>query len=207
MMRRMTRIYLLRHGFVENPEHLFYGPAFVLSERGKTQIGEVAQDMVAAGVQPAAVRYSPFQRTTDSMKRFVETIACSDVHVDERLVEWRVGAWLDRPLADFYAATHYDTPEWTFDPAMETHPQMALRVLEVIREMCAAHPDRDVVLISHREPIVCTLLALQMLPFSQVHDIACPIASAWEICFDGDRLVSAKKAIDRSADGHAQTMG
>jgi broad specificity phosphatase PhoE len=207
MMRRMTRIYLLRHGLVDNPQHLFYGPTFVLSERGTIQIGEVAQDMVTAGVKPVAVRYSPFQRTTDSMKRFVQTIPCSDVRVDERLVEWQVGKWLDRPLVDFYAATHYDTPEWTFDPAMETHPQMARRVLEVVHEICEAYPDQDVLLISHREPIVCALLALQNLPPSQVHDVVCPVACVWEVCFDGNRFVSARKAFDRSADGHAQTMG
>lgn len=203
----MTRIYLVRHGYVENPQQLFYGPEFPLSDRGAEQITELAHDMMQSGVRPAAILCSPFQRTRDTARVMTAGMALPEAQVDERLAEWNVGRWFDRPLADFYAATTYDQTVWHFDPTMETHVQMAARVIAVMTEVRQRHPDQDSVLISHREPIVSALLSLEGAPFARVHDVLCPVACAWEILFDGERFVSARQAFDRSADGHARAMG
>lgn len=203
----MTKIYLMRHGFTENPDHLFYGAEFPLSERGKAQIAGLCEDMRVANVSPNIIAVSPFRRTQESAAVVADAFHLDKPRIDERLMEWNVGALLNRPLAEFYAVTKYDTPNWTIGPEIESHAHMAERVIEVIRECVTNFPNQEPLLVSHREPLVCAILALQDEPFSFVHELDLPVASIWELTFDGDQFISARKAFDRSADGHPHSIG
>lgn len=198
----MTTIYLMRHGFIENPDHWFYGPEFALSERGIAQITALAEDMKNAGVIPAKIITSPYRRAHETANVIAGVFGLEDVRLDVRLAEWNVGDYFDKPLSEFYAATKYDGTNRTFGSDIESLEDLSTRVIAAIKDARQRHPDGVSLLVSHRESMVSAILKLQGKDWNTIHDVSFPVASVWKLVFDGDRFVSAEKAFDRSEDGN-----
>ena len=63
-----SRIHLVRHGEVHNPEGILYGrlPHFRLSERGHEMAALAAKELKARGVKVGALDASPLLRTREA---------------------------------------------------------------------------------------------------------------------------------------------
>lgn len=199
----MTTIYLTRHGFVDNPRNLFYGPEFSLSEAGHLQIQQLAQDMRTAGVQPKVIFASPFLRTQQTARVIASTLEVADLRTDVRLREWDVGGWFDRPIVEFYEATGYDAdpPPEQLPAGIEPLADLGKRVAEAVQEVRRLCEGGIGMVVSHREALVAGLLFLQDRGFSEIHRIALYRGMAWKLEFDEQgELIEAAVAFDRSID-------
>jgi broad specificity phosphatase PhoE len=193
----MTKIYLMRHGHTENPDQLFYGPEFPLSEAGRQSIAELAQDMAGAGIGISRIIASPFRRTQETAQIAASAFGVASVETDDRLREWDVNGWFDKPLSDFYAATHYsETPPRVDDPQVEPLERMAQRIVAVLEEVAGADSG-SILLVSHREPLVSALLHLRRASWDGIHQVSFPPGSVWEVEFDGKKFHEARKKFDR----------
>lgn len=198
-MPNTTTIYLMRHGHVDNPQHLFYGPEFPLSEQGKRNIRELVDDMKQAGLSPMRILSSPFTRTRQTADIAAEMFGIPAIETDERLREWDAGPWFDKPLSEFYAATGYhQIPPRIDDPRVESLDHMADRVISVLHDVVKNSDDGSLLIVSHREPLVSSLLRLQHLPWNGIHNVAFPVASVWEVTFNArGTFQEARKRFDR----------
>jgi broad specificity phosphatase PhoE len=181
----MTNILLTRHGHVDNPARIFYGPDIHLSERGKRQILALARDMKSAGKIPTRIIYSPYVRTTESAMLFADTLDIVNISSDDRLVEWQVGDWYGKPLADFYAYTKYDQfPAYPLPPELEPLESCAMRVQQVLTEIVRDAPNETVLVVSHREPLASAILTYQQKKLDTIRELELPTASSWESSFE-----------------------
>jgi probable phosphoglycerate mutase len=198
----MHRVYLIRHGHVDNPRCVFYGPTFPLSDRGYRQINALANDMADAGIHPAAIISSPYLRTLESANIIAARFPDARQTMDNRLEEWRVNGWLDKPLEEFYAATGYrEHPSSPLPPTVESLASCAARVSAVIREAIALHPHADICIVGHREPLAAAILTYQGLGFETIRTLSLPRASGWELFFEENEEIPHHAAFrfDRSS--------
>ncbi len=168
-------VHLVRHGEVENPEHLVYGdlPGFGLSPHGVEQAKRIGRYL---GPRPVvAIWSSPLERSL----RTAEHIAARSgvpVKVDADLTEWELAnrwrghSW--RLIPESYPGeleAYLKHPE-NLPFAPETLAAVAERVANVARRLDAEHPHGDVVIISHQDPIQAARLRLLGSSLSLLND-------------------------------------
>lgn len=168
-------VHLVRHGEVDNPEHLVYAdlPGFGLSPHGVEQARRVGRYL---GPRPVvAIWSSPLERSL----RTAEEIAARTgvpVRVDDNLTEWRITqrwkghSWRTIP-ASFPGEleTYLETPtEVPF--AHESLAEVAERMAEVARRLDVEHPHGDVVIVSHQDPIQAGRLRLLGASLAGLHE-------------------------------------
>ena len=82
----LTKVHVMRHGEVHNPEGILYGrlPGYRLSDRGRAQAQRVADSL--AGNDIAAVIASPLQRAQETATPVAAAHGLDvDCHIDETL--------------------------------------------------------------------------------------------------------------------------
>jgi broad specificity phosphatase PhoE len=196
-----TRIFLMRHGRVENPRGLLYGslPGFPLSAAGKRGIRTLAEEMKDAVGAIRFLRSSPALRARETAEIASEVLGVENLAVDLRLAEWGMGTWEGKPLIEFQRRSgYYDRPLRT--DGMEDLASLADRVIAAIEDARAACAGGSALLVSHREPLVAALLSLQNRPWEEIHDVDFPVASVWEIVYTDAKPVTIRKRFDHHAD-------
>jgi len=195
----MTRLVLVRHAEVRNPDGIVYGmlAGYPLSERGFRQAGELAEDLKkVCGSRPTVVT-SPALRALQTSKTISDASGAGTVTADPRLGEWGLGKWEGESIKDFYASSGYldDPARVTSD---ETFDEMANRVLGALQDLRKSVEGGCGIAVSHREPLVVAILKLQGRPWKDSGEMDFPVASAWEIVYTDDaRPPEIKKIADR----------
>jgi probable phosphoglycerate mutase len=166
-------VWLVRHGEVRNPAGILYGrlPRLGLSPLGQQQARAVAEFLAPRPL--AAIYSSPLLR---ARKTAAAVLACHPeldrVRLSKDLLEIRTG-WQGEPLAaleeinwDFYAH-----PRSLEDETIETiHTRMHCWLSRVLRR----HAGREVVGVSHGDPILIVLAGLQGLALERQRIFANP---------------------------------
>lgn len=167
-------MHLVRHGEVENPDHLCYAslPGFHLSDLGVRQAREAARYL---GSQPVvAVWSSPLDRALETGAAFAARFGLP-VHVDDRLTEWKMAdGWAglgwealpeERPgqLEAYLAHPH----DMAF--AQETLAQLADRMTGVITDLSNRYGVGDLVVVSHQDPVQAARLSLTGRSIAGLH--------------------------------------
>ncbi len=164
-------IHLVRHGEVENPNHLVYGSlaGFELSRRGRRQAQAAAERL--AGRDIVSIIASPIQRAVETSAIVAAALELS-VQIGDQLVEWRLGerwagtAWEDLDTTFPGELTAYlDHPE-RLEFAPETLGDLAVRVSAAVEHAAARAGSGEVVLVSHQDPIQAGRLALIGMPLA-----------------------------------------
>ena len=192
----MRRVFLVRHGEMENLTHVLAGPnGNQLSARGRKQIVALAEDLADAGVK--RIVSSPVLRARETAGIIAERLSLGTAE-DLRLGEWGMGHWVGRPLEEFYAQSgHFRTPVAP-ERDMEPLEDAAKRVLVAVEEVRAGLGDGEsAILVGHREPLVSALITLQGASFEGIHDVELPVASAWEIVYTDGAEPVVRKFSDR----------
>mgnify|MGYP001108987819 FL=1 len=85
-MSALTKVHVMRHGEVHNPEQILYGrlPGFYLSERGQEQARAVAEAL--AGSDIVAIIASPLERAQQTAAPIAERHGLS-IATDPDLIE------------------------------------------------------------------------------------------------------------------------
>jgi broad specificity phosphatase PhoE len=178
----LTRLHLVRHGEVLNPQELVYAdlPGFPLSPLGREQARAAARHLADSGT--TAVVSSPLDRAVETAGIIADALDLT-VTIDPRLTEWDLArrwagvAWADLPTAfpgelESYLDHPHDLP---FSP--ESIAAVAERMAEVVHDLGRAHPGGIAVAVSHQDPVQSLRLCLRGLPLELLPDDPPPLAS------------------------------
>ncbi|WP_082104369.1 histidine phosphatase family protein [Demequina soli] len=192
----MSRVHVLRHGHVHNPDGVLYGrlPEFRLSDAGERMAQAVADHLVASGEQIGRVVASPLLRAQQTAAPIAAAYGL-DVATDDRVIEAGnifEGERIPRPVdflrpRNLWRVRNPRTPSWG-----EPYVEQAARMRAAIADAAAASPDVPTVIVSHQLPIWVARCSAEGR--SYVHDPRsreCALASLTSFDVDGDALTFA----------------
>lgn len=160
----MTRISLVRHGLVHNPQQVYYGrlPGFGLADLGREQAAAAGRALATESV--VAVYHSP-------MLRAIETAAIVRSHcaVDAPLVESALLNEIDSPY-DGRTVEEMESRNWNFygdqDSRFEQPEEILGRMLRFFGQAHELHPGEHIVGVSHADPIAFAIVWAAGLPLT-----------------------------------------
>lgn len=195
----ISKIFLVRHGEVENPRQIIYGYLpLPLSAKGRTQITEAAGRLKGENI--AVIFASPQKRTQESAKIISRIISGGKIKVrtDRELRESALGHFwerLTRPQAELrdpkIFKDYYRQPG-KIKAGGESLADMAKRVLAVIKKEAKKHPGENLVFVSHQDPIMAALLKIAGRDFNDLHKTktVCGTGAVCEIWSAGNKLIN-----------------
>src|ERR1700756_4661456 len=192
LMAEQTRIHLVRHGEVYNPEGVLYGrlPGYRLSDKGIRQAQAVADALADRDI--VAVIASPLQRAQETAAPIVGRHDLT-LDTDPDLIESanffegkRIGpgdgAWRDPRF--WWQLRNPFTPSWG-----EPYKQIAARMTTAIDKARARAAGHEAVCVSHQLPVWTARLSLtgrRLWHDPRRRD--CAVGSITTLIYDGDRL-------------------
>ncbi|MDH3307048.1 MAG: histidine phosphatase family protein [Acidimicrobiia bacterium] len=158
-------VHLVRHAEVHNPDHVVYGrlPHYGLSDRGRRQAADAGRYMASRAV--VAVWSSPLQRALETGAAIAAPHQLP-VRVHEGLSEWRLAdaweglAWDDLPTLRPGELETYLSRPWDLPFSDESLDELTDRMMETLRELNDRHPEGDIVVVSHQDPVQVVRLEL-----------------------------------------------
>jgi broad specificity phosphatase PhoE len=194
----VTRVHLLRHGQVHNPQRRVYGrlPGWHLSEKGREQAEEAARALAGRGV--AAVYTSPLERARETAA-IVGAAVGQAPQVRDDLIEsalaarWEGLTWPRVWTERFREWQAYRKRPLEMD-APEPLAALGARMAAAVRAIAAAHPGQEVVAVSHGDPIKAAVLVLTGGDLARLHDDRLPTGGriALDVAPDGRAVVAER---------------
>ena len=159
----MTTVWLARHGEAHNPRNVLYGrlPRVRLTPEGHRQARALAEYLC---VRPLAAIYSsPMLRARRTAEAVLSTRSDVDrIRIDADLNEVQT-AWQGHPISalegidwDFYTSPR--------NPADDSLESIQARMLRWLNRVKRRHAGRDVLGVSHGDPILILVGTLSGLP-------------------------------------------
>lgn len=156
-----TTIHFVRHGEVENPNHVLYErlPGFHLSNRG-LEMARATAKYIATVPQMrgiSAIYSSPLERTQETAQQIANALQIGSIILDNRLIEAennfrgkRIGygegaLWKNN---NWKLVSNLWKPSWG-----ESYKSIAARVGDFAREQVKNHPGEQIVAVTHESPI------------------------------------------------------
>jgi broad specificity phosphatase PhoE len=192
-MAGQTRVHVVRHGEVHNPDGILYGrlPGFRLSDTGREQAAAVADAL--AGRDIAAVIASPLQRAQETAapiaaKHGLVVDTDPDLIESDNLFEGRRVGPGDGALLDprfWWRLRDPFTPSWG-----EPYAKIAARMSSAVGKARARAAGQEVVCVSHQLPV--WTLRLHVTGQRLWHNPRrrqCSLASVTTLIYEDDQLV------------------
>jgi broad specificity phosphatase PhoE len=167
------QVFLIRHGEVDNPDHVVYAdlPGFGLSTNGREQAAAAATRLSNADV--TLVVSSPLRRAVETAAAIAAACGC-EVVADERLTEWRLSSrWAGTPWGalpsvfpgelEAYLGNPEDLP---FSP--ESLRALAERVGNAVTDWWK-QAGGQIAFVSHQDPIHAGCRVLTAAGFADYH--------------------------------------
>ncbi len=192
-MAEETRVHLVRHGEVYNPDGVLYGrlPGFRLSDRGEQQAIAVADALADRDI--VAVIASPLQRAQETAapiaaRHNLPVDTDPDLIESTNILEGRGvspgdGVWRD-PRVWWHLRNPF-TPSWG-----EPYRQIADRMVTAVDKARARAAGHEAVCVSHQLPVwtVRQYVTGKRL-WHNPRRRQCSVASVTSLVYQGDRLV------------------
>jgi broad specificity phosphatase PhoE len=166
----VSKIFLVRHGRVLNPDKLVYGAlaGYGLDDVGREEAERAAVALEQAGV--SAIYSSPLERAQETAAVIATRLGIA-VETLEGLTEAGTSVrWQGTPRRDLVFEHPLELAAWGLAPALisfaEDAPAMAARVEAAIDEAQRLHPGENVALVSHAGPIGAWALSRRQLPYA-----------------------------------------
>ena len=159
----MGQIIFLRHGQAKNnTDRILAGrtPGVPLTDTGikqAEQTGKLLEDM-----NISAIYSSPIQRAKHTAEIVGEHNSI-DVIIDDRLIELDMGKFTGVPYDEIFAShgnvfmKFYNDELEIAHNGVETFADVKKRVLGIVDHVIEKHPDENVVLVTHMDPIKAML--------------------------------------------------
>jgi len=174
----VARVHLVRHGQVDNPRRMVYGrlPGWHLSAKGRRQAEAVARVLAGRGV--AALFASPLERARETADVLARTLALP-VQVRDDLTESALAAhWEGLSWLHVWTRRHREWDTYRKRPlemeAPEPLVELAARMAAAVRALATAFPGREVVAVSHGDPIKAAVVTLTGGDLARLHDLKLP---------------------------------
>jgi broad specificity phosphatase PhoE len=161
-----TRIHVIRHADVENPNRLLYGhlPGFQLSTLGRTQAAALGEKLSGEGIR--RIVHSPLARAVETARIIDENLKePAELEPNPELREAEFSRYLQgipywqiplrRPLWFVHKARR------GIVPGDESIEDLGGRVLDVVRQIAREHPGETAAVVSHADPIQAAWILLE----------------------------------------------
>lgn len=189
-----TRLYLVRHCDVRNPDGVLYGhlPDFPLSDKGVRQAHALGKFFAATPVRQ--IYSSPLERALQSAQIIASHLRDVPVELCDDIVEARFGKYLQgiRPRD-----VPWRRPLWLIHmvwPGLLAHDEtvaaMAARVRRPLLRLLRDHPGEGGICVSHGDPIQAFWVEATHRPAYQLHRLQCAKGGLLELDYEGERLVN-----------------
>jgi broad specificity phosphatase PhoE len=190
----VTRVHLLRHGEVHNPEGILYGrlPGYHLSERGLAMAQRVASTVAHRDI--VRVVASPLERARETADPIAGKLGL-EVAVDERLIEaTNIFEGLTFGVGDgsLFRVTHWKHLRNPFRPSWgEPYVEQVERMRAAMADARAAAEGHEALLVSHQLPIWIVRSAVEgRRLWHDPRRRQCSLASLTTFAFEDDLIVS-----------------
>ena len=167
-----TRLYLVRHADVENPNKVLYGhlDGFQLSALGRAQAAAIGDQLASEDL--TRIVSSPLARAVETARLMNEKLARPAVlETDPELREAEFSRYLQglpywqvplrRPLWFVHKARR------GLVPGDESIDRLGGRVLEVLRRLAREHSGETMAVVSHADPINAAWILLDGRPHNE----------------------------------------
>ena len=200
-----TRLYLVRHCLVRNPDGVLYGhlPDFPLSDEGVRQAHALGRYLATT---PARQIYtSPLERAVQTAEIIASHLVGATITVTDELTEARFGRYLEgvRPRD-----VPWRRPLWfvhMIRPGLlrrdERVSEMADRVAEPLNRLLADHPGSGGICVTPGDPIQAFWVKADGRPDWSLHRLQCAKGGMLVLDYEGDRLVAKRYVPPDEVDG------
>ena len=163
LLNIVGQIIFLRHGQTKNnTERILSGrtPGVPLTDKGITQAQQTAELLEHMNI--SAIYSSPIQRAKHTAE-IVGKHNSIDVTIDDRLIELDMGKFTNVPYDEIFTShgnvfmKFYDGELEIAHNGVETFADVKKRVASIVEEVIEKHPDENVVLVTHMDPIKAML--------------------------------------------------
>lgn len=193
-----TTVHLLRHGEVDNPEHVLYGrlPGYRLSALGHRMAERAAAYLAERDV--ALVISSPLERARQTAAPVADAHGL-EIGTDERIIE-SLNAFEGLRIGVGDGALRHPRHWWKlrnpFRPSWgEPYAEVAARMLAAADDARRRVPGREAVLVSHQLPIwIARLRAEQRRLWHDPRRRQCGLASVTSLHYEDDAITSISYA-------------
>ncbi len=187
-----TRLHLVRHCDVRNPEGVLYGhlPDFPLSDKGVEQAHALGRYFASRTVRQ--IYSSPLERARQTAEIIASYLDSVPITFTDDLVETRFGKYLQgvppkqvpwrRPLW----LVHMIWPGVLAND--ESVAGLAARVRRPLERLLADHPGEGGICVSHGDPIQGFWVAAEGRPRYALHRLQCAKGGALQLDYEGDML-------------------
>jgi probable phosphoglycerate mutase len=155
---------MMRHGEAENNViHTLAGRRleFHLTEKGKLQVADVAHKLKAIHVDQMYT--SPVTRAVETSKIVSKEIGI-DYKIDERLTETEMGSIAGMSYdgvlekhGNLFNKFYGDDEKMSRDVGVERFSAIGARIDDMLDYVAEKHPDKNVLLVTHLDPIKSTI--------------------------------------------------
>jgi probable phosphoglycerate mutase len=148
----MSRLILVRHGESSGNRDRIYATSphdLPLTELGYRQAREAAR-RIGQLFRPELVVTSAYLRAHETARIIADALGLP-LEVEPNLHEREIGAHRGRPYDSFLTEPDYDPQRpWAWKPQDgESYEEVQARAAPILDRLAAAHPARDVVVVSH----------------------------------------------------------
>ncbi len=159
----MGSIIFLRHGQAKNNiERILTGrtPGVPLTEKGIDQAEKAAKFLEHMNI--SAIYSSPIERAKHTAE-IVGKHNSIDVTIDDRLIELDMGKFTGVPYDEIFTShgnvfmKFYNGELEIAHNGVETFSEVKKRILGIVDHVIEKHPDQNVVLVTHMDPIKAML--------------------------------------------------
>jgi len=170
-------IIFLRHGQAKNnTERVLAGrtPGVPLTEEGVDQSEKAAKFLEDMNI--SAIYSSPIERAKNTAE-IVGKHNSMDVRIDDRLIEIDMGKFTGRPYDEIFSShgnvfmKFYNGELEIAHNGVETFEEVKKRILGMVDHVLENHPDENVVLVTHMDPIKAMLSTIISLSPENLYEL------------------------------------
>ena len=179
----MGSIIFLRHGqAINNTERILAGrtPGVPLTEKGLDQAQKAAKFLEDMNI--SAIYSSPIERAKNTAE-IVGNHNSVDVRIDDRLIELDMGKFTGMPYEQIFSShgnvfmKFYKGELEIAHNGVETFADVKKRVLSIVDHVLESHPNENVVLVTHMDPIKAMLSTVMSLSPENLYELIIANAS------------------------------
>lgn len=179
----MGSIIFLRHGQAKNNlERILTGrtPGVPLTEKGIDQAEKAAKFLEHMNI--SAIYSSPIERARHTAE-IVGKHNSLDVTIDDRLIELDMGKFTGVPYDEIFTShgnvfmKFYNGELEIAHNGVETFSEVKKRILGIVDHVIENHPDQNVVLVTHMDPIKAMLSTVMDLTPTNLFELIIANAS------------------------------
>jgi len=170
-------IIFLRHGQAKNnTERVLAGrtPGVPLTEEGVDQSEKAAKFLEDMNI--STIYSSPIERAKNTAE-IVGKHNSIDVRIDDRLIEIDMGKFTGRPYDEIFSShgnvfmKFYNGELEIAHNGVETFVEVKKRILGMVDHVIENHPDENVVLVTHMDPIKAMLSTIISLSPENLYEL------------------------------------